>query len=107
MGRIAAQRIDEIRKQGAFLTTFSVVMPLIGGTLGALLGKWMGFSPGGVFLIAVLGSSASYIAVPAAMATALPNANSSVSITASLAITFPFNVLVALPAYLAVIQAWS
>lgn len=106
MGRVAASRLGDIREQGAFLLTFGIVMPLIGGVSGGLLALWLELSAGGIFLMAVLGSSASYIAVPAAMAVALPGANASVSITASLAITFPFNVLIALPAYLAVVQHW-
>ena len=79
----------------------------VGATGGAALAVLLGLSPGGIFLLAVLGSSASYIAVPAAMAVALPRANASVSITLSLAITFPFNVLVAIPVYLALVQHWS
>lgn len=107
MGRVAASRLPQIRQQGAFLFTFGIVMPLIGAALGAALAIMLGLSPGGIFLLAVLGSSASYIAVPAAMAVALPQANASVSITASLAITFPFNVVIAIPVYLALVQHWS
>ena len=107
MGRVAAARLPEIRAQGAFLLSFGIVMPLLGAAGGAGLAILLGLSPGGIFLLAVLGSSASYIAVPAAMAVALPQANASVSITLSLAITFPFNVLVAIPVYLALVQYWS
>lgn len=105
MGRQAAEKLQALREQGAFLTTFAVVMPLIGGSFGLLLASLMGLSAGGQFLLAVLGSSASYIAVPAAMAVALPKANGALAITASLGVTFPFNVLVALPIYLGVTQA--
>ncbi|MFT7561747.1 MAG: hypothetical protein ACI93R_003678 [Flavobacteriales bacterium] len=107
MGVVAASRIGDIRKHGAFLLTFGIAMPVIGGTLGALLGFFLNLSVGGTTLLAVLGSSASYIAVPAALAVALPKANASVSITASLAITFPFNVLVAIPVYYSLIKIWS
>ncbi|BBM01933.1 sodium-dependent bicarbonate transport family permease [Microbulbifer sp. GL-2] len=107
MGRVAAARLKDVKGQGAFLLSFGIFMPLMGGVAGGLLGSLLGLSMGGVFLLAVLGSSASYIAVPAAMAVALPQANASVSITLSLAITFPFNVLVAIPVYLAFIQHWS
>lgn len=104
MGRQAAEKLQALREQGAFLTTFAVIMPLIGGALGLLLASAMGLSAGGQFLLAVLGSSASYIAVPAAMAVALPKANGALAITASLGVTFPFNVLVALPIYLGITQ---
>ncbi|WP_237059980.1 sodium-dependent bicarbonate transport family permease [Microbulbifer sediminum] len=107
MGRVAAERLPAIRRQGAFLLSFGVLMPLLGAAGGGALATLIGLSPGGIVLLAVLGSSASYIAVPAAMAVALPQANASVSITLSLAITFPFNVLVAIPAYLALVQHWS
>ncbi|WP_444915526.1 sodium-dependent bicarbonate transport family permease [Microbulbifer sp. TRSA007] len=107
MGRVAAARLADVRGQGAFLLSFGIFMPLIGGAAGGILGSLLGLSPGGIFLLAVLGSSASYIAVPAAMSVALPQANASVSITLSLAVTFPFNVLVAIPVYLALVQYWS
>jgi hypothetical protein len=58
-------------------------------------------SAGGVALMAILGASASYIAVPAAMKQSLPEANAGMSITASLGITFPFNVLIGVPFFIA------
>jgi hypothetical protein len=59
----------------------------------------MGLSIGGTTLVAVLGASASYIAVPPAMRLAVPEANPSFYLTLSLGITFPFNVLVGIPLY--------
>ncbi|QYK02402.1 sodium-dependent bicarbonate transport family permease [Shewanella psychrotolerans] len=99
MGMVAASRIKDLKQMGNFMLAFGVAMPLIGGLLGCLLGIQMGLSSGGATLLAVLGGSASYIAVPAAMRVAIPNANHSLSITYSLAITFPFNVLVGIPTY--------
>ncbi len=99
MGGVAASKMVGLRQQGAFLLSFGVVMPLIGGLCAGGLGLLLGLSNGGLLLLVVLGSSASYIAVPAALSVALPEANASRSITASLAITFPFNVLVAIPVY--------
>lgn len=104
MGMVAASRFSDLKHTGPFVASFAVLMPLIGATLGALLGTAVGLTPGGVTLMAVLGGSASYIAVPAAMQVALPQANHGMAITASLAITFPFNVLVGIPVYFAVIQ---
>ena len=99
MGMVAASRVKEIKHLGAFMLAFGVAMPLVGGTLGCVLGLSMGLSAGGAILLAVLGASASYIAVPAAMRVVLPSANHSLSISASLGITFPFNVLIGLPTY--------
>lgn len=79
---------------------FALVMPLIGGAAGALLGAMIALSTGGVALLAVLGASGSYIAVPAAMRVALPEANPSIYLTLSLGVTFPFNLTLGLPIYL-------
>lgn len=103
LGVVAASRLAELRLNAPFVTAFAVVMPLLGAGLGAVLGQLIGFSTGGVILLAVLGGSASYIAVPAVMESALPGANHSLSIAASLGVTFPFNVLVGIPLYIALI----
>lgn len=99
MGLIAASRLQDLRQLGVFLVLFGTLMPLTGALLGAAAGTLAGLSAGGVVMIAVLGASASYIAVPAAMRIAIPEARHNLSITASLAITFPFNVLVGVPLY--------
>lgn len=99
MGLVAARKIGDLRRAAPFLSAFGVLMPLIGAGLGGLLGVAVEFSTGGIILLSVLGASASYIAVPAVMRMALPEANHGVSIAASLAITFPFNVLVGIPLY--------
>jgi hypothetical protein len=104
MGMVAASRVREIGQVGGFMLAFGVAMPVVGGFLGAALGLGMGLSTGGAILVAVLGASASYIAVPAAMHVVLPQANHSLSISASLGITFPFNVLVGIPLYIVVTQ---
>ncbi len=99
MGFIAASRIKELREVGFFLLAFGTLMPLFGAALGALAGMAAGLSSGGVVIIATLGASASYIAVPAAMRIAIPEARHHLSITLALAITFPFNVIVGIPLY--------
>jgi uncharacterized protein len=100
MGMEAGKRISEFRRAGLFLVSFGVVMPLIGAAAGILVGHyWLGFSEGGVLLVAILGASASYIAVPPAMRLAIPEANPSFYLTLSLGVTFPFNVLVGIPLY--------
>lgn len=100
MGMEAARRIKEFKKVGMVLAMFGVVMPIIGGLIGSIVGyNVLGFSIGGATLVAVLGASASYIAVPPAMRLAVPEANPSFYLTLSLGITFPFNVMIGIPLY--------
>ncbi|MSO99222.1 MAG: hypothetical protein EXR11_13565 [Rhodospirillaceae bacterium] len=66
-----------------------------------------GLSPGGVALFAVLGASSSYIAVPAVMRVALPEANPAIYMTLSLGITFPFNIILGVPIYTALAQRFA
>jgi len=105
MGMEAARRIKEFKKVGVVLGLFGVVMPIIGGLIGAVVGSYiLDFGVGGATLVAVLGASASYIAVPPAMKLAVPEANPSFYLTLSLGITFPFNVVVGIPLFLAFSQ---
>ena len=99
MGLIASGQLGTLRRFGLRLAAFALLMPLLGALLGALLARAMGLSLGGTAMLATLAASASYIAVPAAMRLALPEANPSLSLTASLGITFPFNILVGIPLY--------
>ncbi|WP_376693013.1 sodium-dependent bicarbonate transport family permease [Wenzhouxiangella sp. EGI_FJ10409] len=99
MGLIAAARAGSLRRYGLFLIGFGIVMPLFGALIGASAGWLLDMSEGGTMLMAVLAASASYIAVPAAMRISVPEANPTLSLTASLGITFPFNVLVGIPLY--------
>lgn len=101
---IRSSRFGEISCLGSFMLAFRVAMPLVGGKLARFPGLAIGLSTGGTILLAVLGASASYIAVPAAMQVALPQANQSLSISASLGITFPFNVLIGIPTFTVVTQ---
>lgn len=100
MGLVASTRIAALREYGAFLAGFAVLMPIFSATLGTLTGWMLGLSVGGTFLLATLYASASYIAAPAAMRIAVPEANPALSIGASLGMTFPFNIFVGIPIYL-------
>jgi len=103
MGLVAGRGLrDERRLLSLRLVTFAVVMPLIGGTCAALLAPWIGLSAGGIAVFITLAASASYIAVPAAMRLALPQANAAIPLTLSLGVTFPFNLLMGIPLYIAV-----
>ncbi len=107
LGVVAASRLADLRLTAPFIAAFAVLMPLIGAGLGTVLGALLGFSTGGVILLAVLAASASYIAVPAVMHSALPDANHGQAIAASLGVTFPFNVLVGIPLYIALITQFE
>jgi uncharacterized protein len=99
MGLIAAAQLPTLRRHGLFITVFGVLTPLVFAVVGALLGRALGLSLGGGIVLATLAASASYIAAPAAIRTALPEANPALSLTASLAVTFPFNIIVGIPLY--------
>ena len=99
MGLITAHQASSLRKYGPFLIGFGIVMPLFFSVIGSGLGFVLGLSVGGTMVLATLAASASYIAVPAAMRIAVPGANPALSLTASLGITFPFNVIFGIPLY--------
>ncbi len=106
MGLVAGRGLrngGKVLNPGAL--AFGVMMPLVGGSFGLGAGLLLGLSTGGVMLMAVLSASASYIAVPAAMRVALPEANPAIYLTLSLGITFPFNLTLGIPLYLAAAQA--
>lgn len=105
MGIGAASRLRSAEHLDARLVAFGVVMPVVGAALGTAGSALIGLSIGTGTLFAVLCASASYIAVPAAMKVALPRANPAYSLTLSLGITFPFNVVVGIPLYTS-LAAW-
>jgi len=104
MGIIAAQRLGDLRRAGAFLTGFALLMPLLNAGIGLGIAVFLGLSQGNALLFMVLCASASYIAVPAAMRMTVPEANPSLYISSSLGITFPFNIIFGIPLYMALIQ---
>ena len=100
MGLIAAMQVGTLRDHGIFLAAFGIFMPLLASLIGAFTGLLLGLSIGGIGMLATLAASASYIAVPAAMRISVPEANPTLSLTASLGITFSFNVIFGIPIYL-------
>ncbi len=104
MGLLAARRMHDIKKTGIFLFLFALIVPFINGLFGMAIGYFIGLGVGDMLLLTVLCASASYIAVPAAMRLAVPEANPSLYIPMALGITFPLNILVGLPVYLQIIQ---
>ena len=105
MGMAAARRLRDLRSVGFFLVGFGVVVPLLHGALGVWVGGLAGLSVGGAAVLGAMVASASYIAAPAAVRVGLPEANPAYYLTASLGITFPFNLTVGIPVYLAMAQA--
>jgi hypothetical protein len=101
MGVIAGRGMREGRKHLTMpVMLFGLYMPLIGAALGALAAKAVGLSVGGSALMITLAASASYIAVPAAMRLALPEARPAIYLPLSLGVTFPFNLTIGIPIYL-------
>ena len=94
MGLIAARRIIDARAITWRLVTIAIALPLVNGAIGTALGAVAGLDVGSTAALGVLCASASYIAVPAAMRLALPEADPGIYLTMSLSITFPFNILV-------------
>jgi hypothetical protein len=106
MGLVAGRGLRGSRGAlGLGAVAFGVMMPMVGAGLGLIAAMILGLSLGGTVLMMTLAASASYIAVPAAMRVALPEANPSIYLTLSLGITFPFNLIFGIPAYVAVAQA--
>jgi hypothetical protein len=99
MGLIVSRQVGELRQRGVFMIVFGLLMPLLSALLGLGCGVLLGLSVGGVTLLAILAASASYIAVPATMRLAVPEANPTLSLAAVLGVTFPFNILVGIPFY--------
>jgi uncharacterized protein len=100
MGLVAAKRIKDLQKTGAFLISFAILIPIVNAAVGLGIAFIIGMSRGDSLLFSVLCASASYIAVPAAMRLTVPEANPSLYVSTALAVTFPFNIIVGIPLYL-------
>lgn len=98
-GLIAGKRLSDLKTGGLIIVGFGIIFPILHAGFGIWLGQMAGLSMGGATILGVLAGSASYIAAPAACRVALPEANPSYYLTASLAITFPFNIIVGIPMY--------
>jgi uncharacterized protein len=99
LGMVAAKQFKQLRQAGLFLIIFGMTMPVAHAFAGVWLGHATGLSLGGAVTLGTLAASASYIAAPAACRVGLPRANAGFYLTASLAITFPFNLAVGIPLY--------
>ena len=102
--RTVHEALATLRIAGIRVVILGIVVPLINGSIGAALGSAAGMSVGGVAVMATLAASASYIAAPAAIRIALPDASPGIYVTASLGITFPFNLIVGIPLYIEIAE---
>lgn len=105
MGVLTGRRMGDMRNAGWGVVVFAIVFPVLAGTLGITAGALAGMSEGGAMVFGVLCASASYIAAPAAVRLALPTANPGITLTSSLGITFPFNLIIGIPLYWWLAQA--
>jgi hypothetical protein len=99
MGLVAARRLREARALTARLAGLAVFFPIVNGTIGVAVAALIGLDSGSAAALGILAASASYIAVPAAMRLALPQADPGLYLAMSLAVTFPFNIVVGIPFY--------
>jgi len=104
MGLITAKRFSSFKSKGIFPIIFGLVIPLINGCLVAWVSGFFLNSIGNRLIFSILGASASYIAVPAAMRLAAPKADPGLYILMALGITFPFNISIGMPIYYLLIQ---
>jgi uncharacterized protein len=102
LGILAGEHLSSVRKAGWPLVVFATVAPVVLGVTGAAAGTVAGLSIGGAAVLGAMTASASYIAAPAAVRVALPGADPGLYVTASLALTFPFNLTIGIPIYLEV-----
>ncbi len=99
MGIVAGARLSDLKKVGLPLISLGILIPILHGCLGVFLGHWSGLSIGGATVLGAMAASASYIAAPPAVRMTLPEANPTYYLTASLAVTFPFNLVVGIPMF--------
>lgn len=104
MGITSGRQLSALLKKGIYPFLFSSLMPFVNGIVALLLSSLITHEPGNQLLFAILGASASYIAVPAAMKTVAPNANPSLYLPMALGITFPINVIIGIPFYYSIIH---
>jgi uncharacterized protein len=101
LGIVAARRLKDLHKAGWKVIVLGCFLPFVHGIAGLFAGTLSGMSPGGAAVLGAMVGSASYIAAPAAVRIALPQASPGIYLTMSLGITFPFNLSVGIPLLIA------
>lgn len=107
MGLLVARQLREARNMSLFLVGFAIVMPVVNACVAIGLARLIGASAGNAIMLSVLAASGSYIVVPAVLRYAIPEAKPSRYFTMALGITFPFNIVLGIPLYAAIVdQIW-
>lgn len=102
MGLMAAKNMGEIKGKSPWLIAYAILGPIVHAAVALALASALGLAPGNAGLLMVLAASASYIAVPAVLRYAIPEANPSLYFGMSLGLTFPFNIVLGIPLYMGV-----
>ncbi|MBC7773386.1 MAG: sodium-dependent bicarbonate transport family permease [Pyrinomonadaceae bacterium] len=106
LGLMAARRARDVLRAPKLLLAFAIGAPLVNAALAIVASKQLGIGEGDAILMAVLAASASYIAAPAALRLAIPRADPALYVSLSLGVTFPFNIILGIPLYSAVVRWW-
>lgn len=104
MGIVSGRKLNALISKGIYPILFAIIIPLINGIIFGILSGYVTEDVSNRFIFAILASSASYIAVPAAMKMAVPKANPGLYLPMALAVTFPVNITLGMPLYLAIVQ---
>jgi hypothetical protein len=104
MGLLAARNLSALKGRSLWLLSYALVGPLVHAGVALGLASAVGLSPGNGALLMVLAASASYIAVPAVVRQAIPEANPSLYFGMSLGLTFPFNILLGIPLFVSIAE---
>lgn len=104
MGMVTSKRFKAFRERGISMILFALILPLINGIVVAYASHFITESIANRFIFSILAASASYIAVPAAMRFAAPNADPGLYIPMALGLTFPLNITIGMPIYFYIIQ---
>lgn len=99
LGTTAGQRFGHLWRSGRRLIVLAIALPLVFGSIGVLLGTASGLSAGGAAVLGAMAASASYIAAPAAVRVALPEADLGLCLGVAIGVTFPFNLVAGIPLY--------
>lgn len=107
LGIVAAGRFKDLKSAGWKLILAGCFLPVLHGTVATIAAGWVGMSPGGCAVFGAMVGSASYIAAPAAVRIALPEASPGIYLTLALGVTFPFNLAIGIPLFLKIAQHFA
>jgi hypothetical protein len=105
MGLMAARNLPQVKGKSPALIAYAIIGPILHASMALGLAFILNLPAGDGALLMVLAASASYIAVPAVLKFALPEANPSLYFGLSLGVTFPLNILFGIPAYVSIAQS--